>query len=184
MSAITITRQRLNAVVAFVRLLSYFPLLLSAVIEMEHSPLAPWVDGVRGISEIMLWISNTLKENEQEDSYGLLVGMEPGSEVTPAVVFGFPNVDIAAVDGEAVAIPFCVRADRMSICSGDFSGIAWARRPDHFWYDVFFILVTFKMPSSSPLPCAVLLIPAQGFRDGREGFRGGREGFVGWKRRV
>ena len=105
--------------------------------------------------------------------------LQPGGEVTPAVVFGFPNVDIAAVDGEAVAIPFCVRADRMSICSGDLSGIAWARRPDHFWYDVFFILVTFKMPSSSPLPCAVLLIPAQGFRDGREGFRGGREGFVG-----
>ena len=96
---------------------------------MERSPLAPLVDGVPDCSEVMFWISKTLRENGQEGSYGLLVGMKVGSEVTPAVVFGFPNVDSTAIDGKYIGIPFYVRADRMSNSSPNLRGCAWAWQP-------------------------------------------------------
>ena len=57
-------------------------------IEMERSPLAPWVDGIPGVSEIVLWVSKALRKKEQLGSYGLVVGMEAKTEVFPAVVLG------------------------------------------------------------------------------------------------
>ena len=37
---------------------------------MERSPLARRADDVPGFSEVMLWISKTLREKVQEGSYG------------------------------------------------------------------------------------------------------------------
>jgi hypothetical protein len=96
---------------------------------MERSPLAPWTDSVPDHSEVMLWVSKTLKKNQQEGSYGLLVGIKAGSEVTPAVVFGFPNPDCTAIDDEHIGIPFHVRPDRMFNCSPNLHECAWARQP-------------------------------------------------------
>lgn len=55
--------------------------------------------------------------------------MKAESGVTPAVVFGFPNVDIAVIVGEGVGIPFYVGADRVSNCSRNLRECAWAQRP-------------------------------------------------------
>ena len=96
---------------------------------MERSPLAPWVDDMPGVSEVMLWISKTLRENEQQGSYGLVVGMEVKSEVFPVVVLGFPDVDSAAINDEGVGLPFYVRQDRMSNCATNLRGCPWAMQP-------------------------------------------------------
>ena len=96
---------------------------------MERSPLAPWVDGIHDVHEVMLWISETLRENDQEGSYGLVVGMNVKNEVFPAVVFGFPDVDSAAVNGGGLGLPLYVRPDRMTNSATNLLGCPWARKP-------------------------------------------------------
>ena len=77
----------------------------------------------------MLWISETLRENNQEGSYGLVVGMNVKNEVSPAVVFGFPDVDSVAVHGVGLGLPFYVRPDRMTNSATNLLGCPWARKP-------------------------------------------------------
>ena len=72
---------------------------------MERSPLAPCLEDIHNIDEISNWISATLKENNQAGSYGPVVGMSSKNESFPAVVFGFPNVDTAAIDSEGMGLP-------------------------------------------------------------------------------
>ena len=71
---------------------------------MERSPLTPCLEDIHNIGEISNWISATLKENNQAGSYGLVVGMSAKNENFPAVVFGFPNVDTAAIDSEGMGL--------------------------------------------------------------------------------
>ena len=96
---------------------------------MERSPLVPWVDDIYDVHEVMLWISEALRENDQEGSYGLVVGMNVKNEVFPAVVFGFPNVDSVAVHGEGLGLPFYVRPDRMTNDATNLFSCPWAWNP-------------------------------------------------------
>ena len=57
--------------------------------------------------------------------------MKVKSEVFPAVVFGFPDVDNVAVGDEGIGLPFYVRPDRVSNCATNPRKCPWACQPTH-----------------------------------------------------